>query len=100
MFYMGLLTQWLNTAALPLSENMSSCQKGSFLIALRAAVSKHIINTINPFKIPLRDTSQYHYYYYYHFFFFTVVEIAVEKYDQSSSAFQCRGLVLMWHKTC
>lgn len=85
---MGLLAQWLNTAALILSENMSSCQEGSFLIALGASISEHIINTTNPFKIPLRYRSQYHYYYYYHFFFFTVVEIAIKKYDQTSSALQ------------
>lgn len=85
---MGLLAQWLNTAAPLPSENMSSCQEGSFLIALRASVSEHIINTTNPLEIPLRYTSQYHYYYYYyyHFFFFRVVEMAIEKYDQNSPA--------------
>lgn len=86
-----MLAQWLNTAALLLSENMSSCQEGKFLIALRASVSEHIINTTNPFKIPLRYTSQYHYYYYYYFFFFAVAEIAVEKYGKTSSALQCGG---------
>lgn len=90
---MGSFAQWFNTATLLLSENMSSCQEGSFLIALTASISQHIINTTNPFKVLLRYPSQYHYY-YYHFFFFTVVEIAVEKYDQTSSSLQCGGVGL------
>lgn len=69
MFYMGLLAQWLNTAALLPSENMSSRQEGSFLIALRASFSEHITNTTDPLKkIPLRYTSQYYYYYYLLFY--------------------------------
>lgn len=56
---MGLLVQQLNTAALLLPENVSSCQEGGFPVALRASVSEHITNAADPLKIPLRYTSQF-----------------------------------------
>lgn len=50
----GVAARWFNTAALLLSENMSSCQESSFLIALTASISEYITNTSDPLKIPLR----------------------------------------------